>query len=155
MIGPWIHALWRRGRKLSDIEYLSIKEFEGKIRTATGQLAATGTLATLTATAGKDMYLAGAKISCKWNQAAGGALQRIAVDLTINGTIVETGLMDTVFGSGIFHSENYEFVCKGLKVAATQIIKLELSEMGGGSDGEVAGNLIVFEETTGDSPAIS
>ncbi len=65
MVGPWIHALWKRGRRLSDIEYLSIKEFDGKTRQVDGTATATGTLATITAGASpnKDMYLSGAKIS--------------------------------------------------------------------------------------------
>jgi len=154
MVGPWIHALWKRGRKLSDIEYLSIKEFGGKVRTATVQRSSTGTSATLTANAGKDMYLAGAKVAVKWNQAGTGAIARIAVDLTINGTIVETALLDSTFTSGIgLDGGNYEFVCKGLKVAATQIIKLEVSEHTT-SAAEMVGNLIVFEEATGASPEV-
>jgi len=47
---------------LSDIMFISVKEFGSKLRTTEGTLSATGYLCTLTANTGKDMYLAKAKV---------------------------------------------------------------------------------------------
>ena len=49
-------------KTLSDIEFLAKKEFDGKLRTAEGNVTAAGDIATLTANSGKDMYLATAKV---------------------------------------------------------------------------------------------
>jgi len=62
MIGPWIHALWKRGRRLSDIEFMSVKQFEGKLKKVQGAATATGTITSFTPATGKTFYLAGAQI---------------------------------------------------------------------------------------------
>ena len=153
MVGPWIHALWKRGRRLSDIEYLSIKEFGGKLRQANGTLSGLGDLATLTATAGKDMYVARARISMNTNLNQRGTF---TVQLKANGVVVGQAGIQSVITSGIgSYGSMYEFAASGIKVAATQIIKLEVTtaQIAGGP--KVFGELVVFEEDTGASPAIS
>jgi len=156
MIGPWIHALWERGRKLSDIEYLSIKEFDGKLVKNEGFLSATGTLATLTASGGKDMYIARAKIVGYQIGGETGFGVKVKVELQINGTAVETGIIaqigNTATGVGM-QTMDYEFKNIGHKVAATQVIKLEVTTLSANHD--VEGFIECFEETTGASPAIS
>jgi len=144
----WKTLIQRKG-KLSDIEYLSIKEFGNKTRTNTGSRTTTGTLATLTATGGKDMYLGVAKISAIGVQFPAAS---VTVDLVVNGVIKETGIIwsASTSGIGLGGQNEYEFVWKG-KVAATQIIKLEATISGTYT---VKGTILVFEEDTGTTPAV-
>jgi len=153
MIGPWIHALFERGRKISDIEYQSIKEFDGKLVTGEGSGTATGDLVTKTASGGKDMYVASAKIIAKRTSNAVGN-KNVEVVLKANGTIVETASLGFHYASGEGGSSvlDYQFIWKG-KVATGQIIKLEIISID--SSMNVDGILVLFEEDTGASPAIS
>lgn len=133
---------------MSDIEYLSVKEFEGKLRTDEGtQNGVTGDLGTLTASVGKDMYLAKAKVSWEINDAA----TRVGtVELKINGVAVEKY---TFRGeSPEFTADSYEFVNIGQKVETGDIIKLEVTQSGTNVD--VEGTIVCFEEDTGTSPQI-
>ena len=54
MVFPWI-PFGKGGKRLSDIEYLSIKEFDGKLTTAEGTVSATGDVASITA--GSKIYI--------------------------------------------------------------------------------------------------
>ncbi len=140
-------------KTLSDIEFLAKKEFDGKLRTAKGTLSATGDLATITANSGKDMYLAKAKVSARIEDTAKN--RTVIVELKVNGVIKATWACDlsaqfTTIGAT--SSIGYEFVMSGIKVAATQIIKLEVVTLD--ASVEVNGELVVFEETTGESPVI-
>jgi len=155
MVGPWIHALFGRKKRLSDIEYLAIKEFDGKLRSDEGFLSAAGDLATLTATAGKDMYIARAQVTFFQNTGTANPAAADEVVLKLNGVIIETtkqtiGQRTNV---GFVNATNvYEFKNIGQKVAATQIIKLEVITLD--ADTDVEGFIECFEETTGDSPAV-
>jgi hypothetical protein len=147
MVFPWIPFLFEAKRKVSDIEFLSKKEFDGKLREDEGFLSATGDLATLTANSGKDMYLARAKCIL-FDNVGGSATAITEVVLKINGTVVET-----VKASPATHQDTvYEFRNIGQKVAATQIIKLEVISIDTRTD--VEGFIECFEETTGESPVI-
>ncbi len=147
--------LQRKGR-LSDIEFLAIKEFGGKIVSNEGTVTTTGDLATLTANSGKDMYLAKAKVSVMPNTLATG-ISPYLVELKINGTTVESfnGVMEADTGVDYAEQGNpqYEFINIGRKVAATQIIKLEVIT-NTGNDQTFEGSILCFEEATGDSPQI-
>ena len=159
MIGPWIHALWKRGRKLSDIEYLSIKEFDGKLVTNTGQQAdgATGNTATLTASSGKDLYLAKASVTLRADAAQAG-VPLFEVTLVANGVIVdrcEATYQANSSNGPPFTPVNlkYDFTVQGIKVAATQTIVIDVVTSDASVD--ISGTLVGFEEITGDNPAIS
>jgi len=143
------------GRKLSDIEFLAIKEFGGKLKKNEGFLSATGTLATLTAAGGKDMYIARAKVTLYLNATRKSSVAD-KVELQINGTNVETAVW-TVQGSSTSQDSGvnaiiYEFKNIGHKVLATQIIKLEVITLS--AEVDVEGFIECFEETTGVSPQI-
>lgn len=154
MVGPWLQSLWEKGRRLSDIEYLAVKEFGGKTRQVDGTATATGTLATITANSGKDMYLSGAKISIGHNNSGATLVFGLTqVDLTINGTVVESCVRSSLTTSGGGMEVTYEFNTKGVKVAATEIIKLEVAAINSVRE-TISGVINVFEETAGDSPAI-
>lgn len=141
-------------KKLSDLEFISIKEFEGKVRTAYGTLSATGDLVSLTANTGKDMYLASAKINVFFIGANSGN-QVANVELKLNGVTMESSHQrggrsnSGVDGTG---HRDYLFNLKGIKVLAGQIIKLEVITLGTITD--VNGQLTCFEEDTGSTPAI-
>ena len=128
------------GGALGNLAYLSKKEFDGKLRQNDSDQTTVTDLATLTANTGKDMYLAAAKLA--WQP--GGTGLTIAVQLQINGTVVETGR------GGTSNSEDqgfdYEFSSLGHKVAAGQIIKLQATSVGSGT---ISGCITCFEEDTG------
>ena len=136
---------------MSDLLFLSVKEHAGKLRTDEGFLSATGDLATLTATTGKDMYIGRAKVTffANTNNALSTADE---VVLKLNGSIIETSKQSVRWnaanaGGGTFE---YEFKNMGHKVLAGQIIKLEVITIGAAID--VEGFIECFEETTGESP---
>jgi len=149
---PWLVFLKESGRRLSDIEYLAIKEFDGKLVENEGFKSAAGDLATLTASSGKDMYLASAKMTIFFNATNKSAVADEIV-LKINGVIKETVKTSLAFTSPVGQSTfSYEFKNIGQKVAATQIIKLEVITLD--ADTDVEGYIQCIEETTGESPAI-
>ena len=135
-------------QEMGDLEYLSKKEFDGKARFAKGQLTnnITGDLASLTANTGKDMYIAKATVNLKSDGAAG----EVTANLVINGVIVETY-------EQVFNDNNstgmawYEFKNIGQKVAAGQIIKLEVTF---NAVMVINGVIKCFEEDTGADPTI-
>jgi len=140
---------------MSDIEFLMIKEFDGKLRKNEGSLTATGTLATLTAATGKDMYLARAKVSVR-SQSTINASQA-TIELQVNGVVVETFiylLAEASSSNGWVEntSDQYEFVNIGHKVDAAQVIKLEVTVE---SEMVIEGFVECVEEDDGVSPAIS
>jgi len=149
MVFPWIPFLFGRRKRLSDIEFLSIKDFDGKIVKNKGQVTADGTLATLTASSGKDMYLGTAKVSYTGDTSVG--TERAVVELQINAVIVEVvRFISQGAADGI--SQSYEFKNIGHKVAATQVIRLQVTGVIGTVSLE--GYVECFEETTGESPQI-
>jgi hypothetical protein len=135
-----------------DLQFISKKEFDGKIRSAEGALSAVGDLATLTANTGKDMYLARAKITF-WGNTFTGDLGN-KVELKVNGTTIETTAfsvsVNTGGGGGALQSMVYEFKNIGHKVLAGEIIKLEVTVLGTKTD--VEGFIECYEEDTGVSP---
>ena len=154
---PWLVFLKRSGKKLSDIEYLAIKEFDGKLRRADGAIndATVATdLVSITANAGKDMYLASAKVMVRCDNNV--ILTLLAAELIVNGVTIETvrPYSDTGGGSGaaFLHFPAHKFTTVGIKVAATQIIKIRVTNTTVNFDWN--GHLEVFEEDTGSSPAI-
>jgi len=149
MVGPWIAFLKNRGGgRLSDIEFLAIKDFGSKLVKNEGVLSATGDLATLTASSGKDMYIARAKVTWFSNTASPSIIASECV-LKINGTIVETSKVSLSANNSLI----YEFKNIGHKVAATQIIKLEVISID--SEVDIEGFIECFEEATGETPQVS
>ena len=155
MVGPWIHSLWKSGRRLSDIEYLSIKEFDGKTRYAdsAGQTAA-GDGATLTAATGKDMYLAKATVNVEYDGT--GTTVNVKAVLDFNGTVEETWDYSIAAISSVHafvkQEEHFEFKTNiGRKAVADDIIKIEIITA---TNAIINTSLLVFEEATGASPAI-
>jgi len=155
MVGPWIHALFGRRKRLSDIEYLAIKDNDGKRVDADAEvsIADSGTetdIVTVTANSGKDMYLGGAKMN--FATTVGSGSTDVTFRLFVNGVELEK----FVFRAKALGLEgSFEFLTKGVKVAATQIIKLT-GQNSDATSKTVAyyGKLILFEETTGESPQV-
>lgn len=136
---------WQRGKRLSDIEFLAIKEFQGKLREDDGTVTATGDIASLTANSGKDLYITSAKCSHRNATNAG----YVTVVLKKNGTEIERCQLGA---AGQPDTESYEFKNIGFKVAATQIVKIELvTEVG---TAVVSGYIQGFEEDTGEDPRV-
>ncbi len=149
--------LQRKGR-LSDIEYLAIKEADGKLKHNEGALAAdtTGTLCTITVTDGNDGYLAQAQINIR---AANGAAGTVKAELQAeqsNGvfTIVDTWVSGRNVTNESF-KDHYEFKNIGHKIVGdgnTLVFRIEVTVLGAGISAE--GNITVIEETAGTSPAV-
>jgi len=140
------------GLEGADIGFLAKKEFDGKIVEAKGTLSATGTLATLTASSGKDLYLAKAKVIVHRTTATTN-LTTCVTDLRINGVTHEISFLTVhqiATGAGGTGTKIYEYAVSGVKVAATQTIILEVTTID--ADCDVEGILTGWEETTGASP---
>jgi len=112
-----------------DIAFLLKHEFLGNLKKNEGALSgATGDLATLTASASKDLYLSKAKCIFTINDVSSAFATSDEVVLKVNGTIIETAKISYGIGAssdaGIM-AIVYEFKNIGYKVDATEIIKLE------------------------------
>ena len=158
MVGPWISYLEViGGADLSDIEYLAIKECDGKLRSDEGGLIILGTLADLTANTGKDMYLARAKINFIYTTTGSSGVFRSEVELRLNGSPIETARSS--FSASSTSTEfatmtaEYEFKNIGQKVLAGEVISLQVTEIG--TSVFIEGFIECFEEDTGTTPAIS
>lgn len=142
-------------RLSGDLAFIAKKEFDGKIRTNEGVVTTNANVATLTATTGKDMYLATAKCSVKGTSIS--AVAEVDVELLINGVVHETFIYRSNYGTGgsvsknTFDCQAYEFKNIGQKVAAGQIIKLQTVAI---SNCEVEGYLECWEESTGTDPTV-
>lgn len=133
---------------VGDIGFLAVKQFDNKLRTVEGTLTGTGTLVTITANPSRDMYIAGASLT--WIKNIGSGTSNVEVELRINGIAVETYVARaTAADPGGFHP--YHFNQRGLMVAAGDTISLEVIALGTSS--QIEGNLLVWEEDTGESPA--
>jgi len=164
MVFPWVSYLEVQKAQvidMGDIEYLSIKEFDGKVRSDEGFLSAIGDLATLTATVGKDMYLARAQVTFFVNTSAEYAVTASKVELKINSVIIETSAFTSRrnetpasggAGSGVTGTLVYEFKNIGRKVLAGEIIKLEVTVLD--TECDVEGFIECFGEDTGTTPQI-
>lgn len=135
-----------------DIAFLMKKEFDGKIVKDEGFLSVAGDLATLTASSGKDMFLARAKCVIFANALQNSTPIAATVELKVNGIVIETFKLsweNTSPGIGVLN-QVYEFANIGHKVLATQIIKLEFSNVSSFTDAE--GTIECVEEDTGVDP---
>jgi len=133
------------GGALGNLAYLSKKEFDGKLRQNDSDQTTVTDLATLTANTGKDMYLVTAKTV--WQPSGAGGSAR--VELSINGTVVEVARWGTSGTSD--QGGDYQFSSLGHKVAASQIIKLAVVQITGGT---ISGSIQCVEEDTGVDPTI-
>lgn len=163
MVAPWITFVKKAAEKkrLSDIEFLAIKEFGGKIVTNDGSATgATGNAAILTASSGKDMYLAKAMIMVTANSLTLSKQGIVTVVLNVDTAPKETVKIAIKFGDttvaagrgGGAQAISHQFNVQGLKVAATKIIKIEVTVAA--TDIDVFGSLVCFEEPTGGDPAV-
>ena len=136
-----------------DIAFLAKKEFDGKLRENESSKTTTGDLATLTASAGKDMYLAKAKVSVENDSDSASAAFKVTIQLKVNGVIHEQVVLSANRTTSASQAgpTSYEFAVSGVKVAATQIIKLEITAIDS-VEAVTKGVITCFEEDTGVSP---
>ena len=134
---------------MSDILFMSVKEHAGKKVQADGMASTVANICTLTASTGKDLYLAEAQINCK--STGVGGTTNVTVVLKANGIVIETfsvNLAGQSTSEGEY-SKIYTFAEKGEKVTATQSFTLDITSV---TDVTVSGHLLGFQETTGESP---
>ena len=135
-----------------DIAFLVKKEFDGKlVRDDNEKDGVTGNAAILTASTGKDLYLAKAKIIVFNDNISNSGT--VTVTLKLNGVIKETWAIGNVapqgVGDGIL---TFQFNTQGFKVAATQTITIDVTVAS--AIVHVRGNLLGFEADTGVDPLI-
>jgi len=153
---PWIAFLKSRaGGKLSDIEFLAIKEFGSKRVDVDDSLSSALTgekdLAVATAASGKDMYLASASFSFAKSSATA---DDVFMRLYINGTQIEEITYQNLPQVPPGNNWQYEFKTKGVKVAATQIIKITKEQVTTNNI-NFESKLVLFEEATGATPQVT
>ncbi len=153
---PWLVHLVGKGKRLSDIEYLAIKEFDGKLVTNTGEQAdgGTGNTATLTASSGKDLYLAKASVTVRLDALSSLIVGEIT--LVANSVVIDrwefSALNEGSTSASAAFDLQHDFTVAGIKVAATQTIVIDV--VASNADFDITGTLVGIEETTGASPAI-
>jgi len=138
----------------SDVSFLMKKEFAGDLVSNEGFISATGDLCTLTAAAGKDLYIARAKLVWSINSTDLQEAPAQQAELKINGVIVETctvTIQMTGSGGGL-STASYEFKNMGLKVAPTEIIKIEIIAIHAAVD--VEGFISAVQVDTGVDPTL-
>jgi len=145
---------------LGNIIDLAIKAFEGKLRRqgltnptcADGERTTTGLLTSITALAGKNLFLAKAKVTF-YADSADPALGD-KVELRFNGTKVETSAatLQVAFGSNGFATWTYKFENLNHFVGPTDVISLEVTVLD--PQTTVTGSLEGWDEDTADSPQI-
>ncbi len=159
---PWIAFIpesiitaFAAGDDMSDIQFLAIKEFQGKMRkqgetdptTNEGTRDMQGRIIRVTAATGKDLYLARAKCVL-FNDSSGNNLNS-QVDLVVDDVVVESARHST----GDSNSMEYEFKNIGWKVGPGQDIDINIAQLDGGNVSVVA-VLECWEEDTGTTPQI-
>lgn len=151
---PWLVYLDDQPSEDDDLSKIILQaEFDGRLKSDEGFLSAAGDLATLTAASGKDLYLTNAKISIFINTDAVTEAVANEVVLKVNGTIVETSsssIGQTGSGGGTSYVI-YNFENLFHKVAATQVLKLEVITLDAQTD--VEGFIQAIEVPTGENPA--
>lgn len=128
--------------------------FDGRLKSAEGFLSAAGDLATLTAAAGKDLYVTAAKITMFANNTSLTNAVADEVVLKVNGTIVETtkytwSTFNSSSDAGVV-SFSYDFKNIGGKAAPAQILKIEVILLDAQTD--VEGFIQAVEVPTGQNP---
>ena len=153
---PWLVFLKKAGKKLSDIEYLAVQEFNGNLTHGEGTLSVAGDLVKITAGSG-DMYLAKAKVSVRTETAENNGVAIIELQAGVDGSeaIIATtaiSLSLVAGGEGANTYGDYEFIMSGNKVTTGQVIQLVVTSVS--ADIEVNGELSCIEVTTNASPAV-
>ena len=158
MVFPWIAFLKESKKRLSDIEFLAIKEFDGKRVDADAQTTVSNTttetdVVTVTANTGKDMYLASATVHV--NMSVSQTFDA-TYRLYANGTVVDAAYTKYLISSSDVQYYAIKFDTKGIKVAANQIIKITVQHSTATSTSVTvnAGKLVLWEEDTGNSPQV-
>ena len=153
---PWLVFLKRSGKRLSDIEFLMVQEFNGNLTHDENTVSTATDLVKITAGAG-DMYLAKAKVSVRTEAAENNGVAIIELQAGADGseTTIATcaiALSLVAGGEGSNTSDHYEFVMSGNKVTTGQVIQLVVTSVS--ADIEVNGELVCVEVDTNASPAV-
>lgn len=153
---PWITFLKERRKRLSDVEFMSIKQFEGKILKGEGSLGATGTLTSVTPASGKTFYLAEAKAEFD-SVTIATATQRARVELQNNAIIVDelyssVRVSGSNFGAGTPNQSKSiikgdSLVGDGIKVYRLQVVVFTNYAL-------VHGTIIGYIENDADDPRV-
>ena len=146
----WVDSSGGGSTSMGDLSLLLLKEFEGKLLFSRSTRTTVGTLGSITASTGKDLYIVSAKITLFLDTIPGEGLSTIF--LQINGVVVEIlrAKMIVSSGSASASTYSYEFKSMGHKVTAGQTINIQVSVID--ADITAEGMIQCFEEDTGVSP---
>lgn len=141
---------------MSETEFLAIKEFDGKrvdvdASTTVSNTVTETDVVTQTASSGKDMYLSRAKGQMLISEATG--VFDVTIKLVANGVTKGT----RQYNDNAKDTEiDFDFNVIGVKVAATQIIKITVTHSSATAtrNSITSSELILFEEDTGKTPQI-
>ncbi len=170
MVLPWIFYQEESGvkRKVSDIEFLSIKEFDNKLITEFASFNTTGVKITHTVPNGKTFYLS----KCAFMATDAG---NVDLQILSNTVQVRSCFITIKYDGTIIDRLHYNFASQGVNASdpggmatsndkwGSSIIGKSLQGTGAGVNVEIevtaiSGNYAVilegFEEDTGTSPAI-
>ena len=149
-----------RGGKLSDMEYLAIKAFEGKIVRTTANLNTVNAVCSYTVPSGKTAYVLNATVQQVGNLPLGITSSRMSsLSLEVDGTGVSyqyAGIVDGYSGydtSG-FQLGDGKFDTAGIKLEGdgSKTIRIKMLYKGANT-GNVFATLTVLIEDTGTTPA--
>lgn len=147
-----------KGRKLSDVEFFAIKEFDNKRVDVDNILTLANTnvetdLTTQTASGGKDMYLGEASIGGQVTDTFGGEIGGITYRLFVNAVEIDRFRVEDPSED---EEWTYKFLTKGVKVTTGQIIKITAKNDNAGVNRNTThqGKLVLWEEDTNNTPQI-
>jgi len=147
---------------MGDIEYLSIKSFGGKMRDPTdanptiaeGSTVLVGTLASITANTGKDLYLAGASITSTGATTSNPFIVELQAEFSTGVfTPLETFRSNVALSTSNTFDSTYHFEIRGVKVTTGLLLRLEITSISGIGT-TIAGTIFGFDEATGATPAV-
>jgi hypothetical protein len=161
---PWIPYLQSTRKRLSDTEFLAIKEFDSKLITVTGAIDAVNDTIEYVPATGKTFYLHEAHIV----PTAHSTSNAIEADFKVDGTVIDT--VNYIIAQAT-HTENKgtanaggagwgyglgfnagKFVVKGVSLEGNSTKKIEIENVLDGGSG--IATLVGWIETTGDSPQV-
>lgn len=139
---------------MGNIIDMAVKANDSKATYSIGELvtaSSTGTVTTITADSGKDLYYAGGTVNI-YNTRVGVSIGVFKIDVLANSATIDTWQSRIADGFG---TDNHKFnVVVGKKVTATQTLSMKLSSNLNPNSCTIYGVLYGWQEDSGVSPQI-
>ncbi len=165
---PWVFYFRSGKKRLSDIEFLAINEFDNKlIHDLSAEFTTTGVKFTRTPASGKTFYLAKAKLILKdgvtLRTSLGSNHVQCRAEIKYNGTVIDTIMFDSqaslIAGGrdqetttlGGDHQAVTNAIGKSMDGNAIKLVEINVAAIAGGTFRVL---MMGWEEDTGTSPAV-